>query len=169
MPVLGQVTLAGWLWAYWQRKDVPFLSSSCSHALLLRRVSKVIVCHLREEIHHLFLKGKCIFLFVGSRLWWQLLSFSCSVVSDSLRPHGLQHTRLPCPSLSPRVCSNSCQSSLWCHPPISSSIVPFSSCIQSSPPSWSLPMSWLFPLGGQSIGVQFQHQSFQWIFRTNFL
>ena len=66
---------------------------------------------------------------------WILLSFSCSVMSDSLWPHGLQHTRLPGSSLSPRVSSNSCLLHQWCHPTISSSVVPFSSCLQSSPVS----------------------------------
>ena len=80
-----------------------------------------------------------------------LLFFSCSVVSDSLRPHGLQHARLPCPSPTPRACSNSCSSSRWCHPTISSSAVPFSSCLQSFPASGSFSMSWLFASGGQSI------------------
>ena len=63
--------------------------------------------------------------------------FSCLVVSDSFRPHGLQHTRLPCPSPSPRACSSSCPSSQWCHPTVSSSVVPFSSCLQSIPTSGS--------------------------------
>ena len=66
-----------------------------------------------------------------------LLSFSCWVVSDSLQPHGLQHARLPCPSPSPRVCSNSCPLSRWCHPAISSSVILFS-CLQSFPASGSL-------------------------------
>ena len=61
--------------------------------------------------------------------------FSPSVVSNSLQPHGLQHTRLPCPPPSPRVCSNLCPSSQWCHPTISSSVIPFSSCLQSFPAS----------------------------------
>ena len=65
---------------------------------------------------------------------------SCSVVSDSLPPHGLQHTRLPCPSPSPRVCSNSCPWSQWCHPTISSSVIPFSFCLQSFPTSGFFPM-----------------------------
>ena len=82
-----------------------------------------------------------------------LVQFSRSVVSDSLRPHGLQHTRLPCPSPAPRVCSNSCPLSQWCHPTISSSVVPFSSCPQSFSASGSFPMSQLFAWGGQSIGV----------------
>ena len=71
-----------------------------------------------------------------------LLLFSCSVESDSLRSHGLQHTRLPCSSLSPGVCSNSCPLSWWCLPTISSSIVPFFSCLQSFSASGSFPMSW---------------------------
>ena len=74
----------------------------------------------------------------------------CSVVSDSLRPQGLQHTRLPCPSLSPKVCSNSCPLNQWCHLTISSSVVPFSSCLQSFPASGSFPMSQFFTSGGQS-------------------
>ena len=79
--------------------------------------------------------------------------FSCSVVSDSLRPYGLQHTRLPCPSPAPGVYSNPCPSSRWCHPAISSSVVPFPSCPQSLPASGSFPMSQLFAWGGQSTGV----------------
>ena len=79
--------------------------------------------------------------------------FSLLVTSNSLQHHGLQYTRLPCPSFSPRVCSNSCPSSQWCHPTISSSVVPFSSCLQSFPTSGSFPMSQLFAWGGQSIGV----------------
>ena len=81
------------------------------------------------------------------------LLFSCSVVSDSSWPHGLQHTRLPYPSLSPRVCSNSCPLSWWCHPTISSSITPFSSRPQSFPAPGSFPVSRLFTSGGQSIGA----------------
>ena len=79
--------------------------------------------------------------------------FSQSVMSDSLWPHGLQHTRPPCPSPTPEVHSNSCPLSQWCHPAISSSAVPFSSFPQSLPASESFPMSQLFAWGGQSIGV----------------
>ena len=78
--------------------------------------------------------------------------FSRSVMSDSLRPHGLQHAWPPCPSATPRVYSNSCPLSRWCHPTISSSVVPFSR-LQSFPASGSFPMSQLFTSGGQSIGV----------------
>ena len=82
-----------------------------------------------------------------------LLLFSCSVMSNSLQLQGMQHARLPCPSPSPRVYSYSCPSSQWCHPTISSSVIPFSSCSQSFPASESFPMSWLFGLGGQRIGA----------------
>ena len=74
-------------------------------------------------------------------------------MSDSLWPHGMQHARLPCPSPTPRACSNSCPCGQWCHPPISSSVIPFSSCLQSFPASGSFPMSKFFTWRGQSIGV----------------
>ena len=85
----------------------------------------------------------------------QLVSvqFSCSVMSDSLWPHELQHASPPCPSPTPGVPSNSCPSSQWCHPAISSSVIPFSSCPQSLPASESFPMSQRFAWGGQSTGV----------------
>ena len=76
--------------------------------------------------------------------------FSHSVMSDSLWPHGLQHTRLPCPSPFPEACSNLCPLSQWCHPAISFSVVPFSSCPQSFPASGSFPVSQFFASGGQS-------------------
>ena len=79
--------------------------------------------------------------------------WSRSVMSDSLRPHGLQHTSLPCPSPTPRAYSNSCPLSWWCHPTISSSVVPFSSCLQSFPASRCFQMSQFFASVGQSIGV----------------
>ena len=79
--------------------------------------------------------------------------FSRLVVSDSLRPHESQHTRPPCPSPTPRVHPNSCPSSQWCHPAISSSVFPFSSCPPSLPASGSFPMSQLFAWGGHSTGV----------------
>ena len=81
------------------------------------------------------------------------VQFSRSVVSDSLRPHESQHTRPSCPSPTPGVYSNPCPSSRWCHPAISSSVVPFSSCSQSLPASGSFPMSQLFAWSGQTTGV----------------
>ena len=81
------------------------------------------------------------------------VQFSRSVVSESLRPHEPQHARLPCPSPTPGVYPNSCPLSWWCHPTISSSVIPFSSCPQSFPASGSFQMSQLFAWGGQSIGV----------------
>ena len=82
-----------------------------------------------------------------------MVQFSCSVMSDSLRPHELQHARPPCPSPTPGVYSNSCLLNQWCHLAISSSVVPFSSCPQSLPASGSFPMSQVFAWGSQSIGV----------------
>ena len=81
------------------------------------------------------------------------VQFSCSVMSNSLQPHGLQHARPLCPSTSPGVYSNSCPFSRWCHSTILSSIVPFSSHLQSFPASGAFPMSQFFVLGSQSIGV----------------
>ena len=104
------------------------------------------------------------------------VQFSSSVMSDSLRLHGLQHARHPCPSPAPEACSNSYPSNWWYHPTVSSSVWPFSSCLQSFPVRRSFPMSQFFASCSQSIGVwasasefQLQHQSFQWIFRTDFL
>ena len=85
--------------------------------------------------------------------WSASVQFSHSVISDSSWPHALHQARIPCPLPTSRVCSNSCPSSWWCHPTISSSVIPFSSCLQSFPESGSLPMSQFFTSGGQSIGV----------------
>ena len=98
------------------------------------------------------------------------VQFSHSVVPNCLRPCGLQHARLPCPSPIPGTCSNSCPSSRWCRSAISSSVSPFSSCLQSFPASGSFPMSQFFASGGQSIRASASaSKSFQWIFRTDFL
>ena len=94
----------------------------------------------------------------------QLVSqFSCLVKSDSLQPHELQHARPPCLWPNPGFHPNSCPLNWWCHPTISSSVIPFSSCLQSFPASGSFQMSQFFASGG------LQHQSFQWTFRTDFL
>ena len=81
------------------------------------------------------------------------IQFSHSIMSDFLPPHGLQYARLPCPSLTPGAYSNTCSLSQWCHPTISSSVIPFSFCLQSFPALGSFPMSQFFASGGQSIGV----------------
>ena len=81
------------------------------------------------------------------------VQFCCSIVSDSLRLHGLQHDRPPCPSPTPGACPNSCPLSQWCHPTISSSVIPFSSHLQSFPASGSFLTSQFFPSGRQSIGT----------------
>ena len=103
------------------------------------KVGSVPLTHYDPTVQHCWAKNS--------------VQFSRSVMSNYLRPHGLQHARLPCPSPTPGVYPNSCPLSWWCHPTISSSVVPFSSCLQSSPASGSFPMSRLFTWGGQSIGV----------------
>ena len=96
-------------------------------------------------------------------------SVQFSVVSNSLRSHWLQHTRIPCPSPTPRAYSNSSPLSLWCHPTISSSVVPFGSCLQSFPASGSFQMICSLHQVDKVLEFPLQHQSFQWIFRTHFL
>ena len=100
-------------------------------------------------IHWVYCPGSSLDLSFSSSV--SLVSHS--VMSDSLWPHESQHTRPPCPSPTPGVYSNSCPSSRWCHPAISSSVIPFSSCPQSLPASGSFPISQPFAWGGQSIGV----------------
>ena len=92
------------------------------------------------------LHGKLIWVLDNS----SLVQFSCSVMSSSLSPHGLQRDRPPCPSSTPGIYSNSCPLSQWCHPNISSSVIPFSSCPQSLPASGSFSVSQLLAWGGQS-------------------
>ena len=87
------------------------------------------------------------------QMWLGSVQFSHSVVSDLLQPHELQHVRLPCPSPTPRACSNSCALSQWCYSTILSFVVPFSSCLQSFPASGSFPMSQFFASGDQIIGA----------------
>ena len=98
-------------------------------------------------------RGKSTHLWASYLRQFSSVQFSHSVMSNSLRPHELQHARPPCPSPSPGVHSDSHPSIQWCHPAISSSVVPFSSCPQSLPASESFPMSQLFAWGGQSTGV----------------
>ena len=95
-------------------------------------------------------KRTCILILKRFNLWFVV---QLHIMSDSLWAHGLQHDRLPCPSPIPGVCSSSCPLSRWCHPTISSSVIPFSSCLQSFPASGSFPMSQFFASSGQSIGV----------------
>ena len=111
--------------------------------------------------HPYMTTGKTIALtrwtFVGKMRQWSKydgsVQFSHSVMSNSLQPHGLQQARPPCPSPTPRACSNPCPLSRWCHPTISSSVIPFSSSRQSFPASGSFPMSQFFPSGGQGTTV----------------
>ena len=108
----------------------------------------ILICEPNTDLGALKIFSEC-FLSVKKLI----IQFSCSVVSDSLRPHEPQHARPPCPSPTTAVYPNSCPLSWWCHATISSSVVPFSSCPQSFPASGSFQMSQLFASGGQSIGV----------------
>ena len=146
----------------WRPPDV-------NSTLFVRKILYIIQClfynhyfvftfHIKKE--YSFINFHLIFLFLEKEvpldyvtLSISSVQFSRSVVSNSLQPHKSQHARPPCPSPIPRVYSNSCPSSRWCHPAISFSVVPFSSCPQSLPASGSFSMSQLFTWGAQSTGV----------------
>ena len=97
---------------------------------------------------------KFLFQYTYEFIYVCVCAFSCQVMFDSWQSHGLQYTRLPYPSLSPGVCSNSCSLSWWCYPTIASSVTPFSFCLQSSPASGSFPMSRLFALVAKVLELQ---------------
>ena len=149
-PTLGSIFFKLYKWKKWHLVAMIYIS------LLVWKK------HLIMLIGHLYLLFvNCSFFSWGifpscSLVWFLyilLLLISSSVISDSLWPHGLQHVRLLCPSPSPRVCSNSCPLSRWCHPTILSSVVSFSTCLQSFPASGSFPMNWLFTSGSENIGA----------------
>jgi len=105
---------------------------------------------------------------LGDKETW-VLKNRCLVLSDSLRPYGWQHSRLPCPSPSPRACSNSCPLSRWCCPTVSFSDVPFSSCFQWFPAQGLFQWIGFLYQVAKVLELQLQHQSFQWILRIDFL
>ena len=130
-----------------------FWSRHLTHLILKRLISRTgDKIHAYQDYYTKQLKSSMWICWLNA-VQYQLVQFSHSVVSDSLWPHESQQARPPCPSPTPGVHSNSCPSSWWCHPAISSSVVPFSSCPQSLPASGSLPVSQFFTWGGQSIGV----------------
>ena len=132
------------------------------------KITSPCFCELKKSTNESLILFKGFWFFTSS-LQFSSVQFSCSVMSDSLRPHESQHARAPCPSPTPGVYSNSCPSSQWCHLAISSSVVPFSSCPQS------LQHQGLFQWVNSSHEVakvlkfQLQHQSFQWTPRTHLL
>ena len=144
---------------FWQG----FWTPSSQHPVrLLLRVSLIFLLNTQRFSWRTKPVGGCNFLYPSPisdpqrfhmHTLFQSVQFSHSVMSDSLWHHELQHARPPCPSPTPGVHPNTCPSSRWCHPAISSSVVPFSSCPQSLPASWSFPMSQLFAWDGQSTGV----------------
>ena len=151
-----------WLVLNWRKKWQPTILAW----RILRTEEPGGLQYMRSQrVRHEWATNTFIFTLVLNRLPWRFsgkmnrsyihisVQFSCSAVSDSLRLHGLQHARPPCPSPTPRVYSHSCPLSWWYHPTISSSVVPFSSHLQSFQVSGSFQMSQLFTSGGQSIGV----------------
>ena len=150
----------------WATCTIKLVSEFCLSILALhqRAASYLLALHqallvVQQALPPWLLHSDWVTLSLSIGIYWfhwfkASVQFSSvhSVVSHSLRPHGLQHTKLPCPSPTPGVYSNSCPLSQWCHPTISSSVVPFSSCLQSFPASGSFPMSQLFTSGGQSTG-----------------
>ena len=137
---------------------LPFPASILKSAIFLRQYLGSFQCwvtyhtHDKDVLHGISEGDMGI---ATSHLWpsQSSVQFTHSVMSDSLQPQGLQLSRPPCPSPTPGVYSDSCPLSRWCHPTISSSVIPFSSCLQSFPESGSFPMSQFFASGGQSIGV----------------
>ena len=140
---------------------------------IVRRVSATIIRELwKGKVYYSHvLEGTRYMVGDTMMFWMKEREFTSvhSVVSNSLWPHGLQHARLPCPSPDPRAHSNSCPLSRWCRPTISFSVVPFSFCLQLFLASGSFPMSQFFVQLAKVLEFQLQHQSFQWIFRTDFL
>ena len=138
-----------------------FLMLKANLIILLFNYSAVLR-HFPFDYYQYYMNDISIYIM---HIWFssvQSLSHVC------FQPHGLQHARPPSPSPTPRVYSNSCPLSWWCHPTISSSDVPFSYHLQSFPASGSLQMSQLFAIGANVLEFQHQHQSFQWTFRTDF-
>ena len=160
-----------WMLAIWSLVPLPFLkpawTSGSSRFIycwslawrILNSVPMIIwqQCMLLEDmfllLENLLTNPVTLKSILWEWVWFSSVQFIRSVLSHSLWPHGLQHARPPCPSPTPRVYSNSCLSSWWCHPTISSSVIPFVSCLQSFPASVSFQMSQLFASGGQNIGV----------------
>ena len=122
----------------------------CNHNVPDQLLSLPPGCNMSAD--WLVLTALCLWA-IAWCLYFRVQFSSVAQLSPTLRPQGLQHARPPCPSPTPRVYSNSCPLSRWCHPTISSFVVPFSSCLQSFPASGSFQMSQLFTIGGQSIGV----------------
>ena len=122
---------------------------------LISRISRILISRILSQSESLCFSVEIASIILTATCCQMLSSvhFSHSVVSDSLQPHGVQHAKPPCPSPTPRAYSYSCPLSQWCHPTISSSVVPFSSRLQSFPTSGSFQMSQFFASGGQSIGV----------------
>ena len=170
----------------WIKACLRFLSYICEALFIFKPAENISKLIIRKDssIFAPFMQSWSIFFFWSivdlqcvnfccTAKWFSYTYCCCSVTQSclTLRPHGLQHPRLPCPSLSPGICSNSCLLSQWCHPTISFSVTfpHFSSCPQSFPVLGSFPVNWLFESGGQSIGTLASASVLQWIFRVDIL
>ena len=149
-----------WCWEFWINFFNLGNSTYCGFVL---PAFQTVLCIIQYFVHSLFFHSIFWFLCISS------VQFSHSVVSDSLRPHELQHARPRCPSPTPGVYPNSCPLSWWCHPTISSSVVPFSSCLQFFPISGSFKWVSSSHQVTKILEFQLQHQSFQWTPRTDLL
>ena len=136
-----------WTQVYPSRCDCQYSSIPLGYASFMRREGVKLCPGVIAALSRHFSPGYSIFGIFSS------VQFSHSVMSNSLRPHELQHARPPCPSPNPRVHPNPCPLSWWCHPTILFSVIPFSSCLQSFPASGSFQTSQLFTSGGQSTGI----------------
>ena len=168
-----------------QTRILDWVAISSSRGIFLTQGSNLhLLCVLfrQEDSLPLVLSGKpikdayiCIYSISHETMWlvclyiFSSVQFSRSVVSHSLRPHGLQHARPPCPSPTPRVYSNSCPLSQWCHPTISPSVIPFSSCLQSFQHQGLFKLVSSLHQVTKVLEFQLQHQSFQWTLRTDLL
>ena len=161
MRVNGNRSGRCWKHCPWVRRKKNKPVSSQWKDIISEKREEEVRCHFTSELQK-------IHLLILSLHQFSSVQFSPSVLSDSLRPHGLQHARLLCPLPAPGACSNSCPSSQWCHPTISSSVVPFSSCLHSCAASRSFLMSQFFASGGQSIGASASASVLPMIFRTGF-
>ena len=130
------------------RVYIPDTALLCTMAMILKK--DISIYYWKENLYKDITSEYSYFY---EEFTWPSVQFSHSVMSDSLRPHGLQHTRPPCPLPTSGVYSNLCPLSWWCHPAISSSVIPFSSCFQSFPASGSFQMSQFLASGAQSIRI----------------
>ena len=147
--------MISWSYTWRSRADFSYVNVMCSNVEQVLQHTVSLTGHLSK----IYLKKES----------FSSVQFSCSIMSDSLRPHGLQQARLPCPSPTAGACWNSRPLSRWYHLALSSSVIPLSACLQPFPESGSFPMSQFFPSSGQNIGVSASASVLPRLFNTDFL